>query len=98
MSIAELNTLYAAAVAAIDAGSYDLAIIKLMAIKVRLATTPNITRSTGGAGSQSISWNSETIDSLIAQCHQMKSAVQSASGLQQMKVTYARADVVSDYA
>jgi len=93
MSIAQLDALYTAAVAAIDAAEYSVAITKLMAIKIRLTTTPNITRSMGGAGSQSIAWNSETIDSLIAQCRQLQAAVTSAStGIQQMKVVYARAD------
>jgi outer membrane protein assembly factor BamD (BamD/ComL family) len=41
MSIAQLDTLYAAAVAAIDEADWSTAVAKLMAIQVRLATTPN---------------------------------------------------------
>jgi hypothetical protein len=93
MSVAELDTLYAAAVAAIDAGNYTLAIQKLMAIKVRLATTPNITRSLSGGGSQQLSWNANQIDTLIGQCQTMQAtAAATASGpFQQTKVIYARA-------
>jgi len=99
MSIAELTTLYAEYKTARRAADYDAAIGALMDMKAQLATTPNLTRSMGGAGSQGISWNSEAIDGLIAQCRALKSAITSASsGLQQMKVTYARADATSEYA
>lgn len=98
MSIAELNALYAEYQVARRAADYDAAIGALMDMKAQLAATPNITRSMGGAGTQAIAWNSEALDGLIAQCRQLKSAVTSASsGLQQMKVTYARADVGSNY-
>lgn len=93
MSIAELNTLYVAAVAAIDAADWDTAINKLMAIKTRLATTPNLSRSLAGDGSQSITWNPGDIDSLITQCRQNKAAAAHASGgiFRTSNVTYARA-------
>lgn len=98
MSIAELNTLYAAVVAAIDDADYDTAIKKIMAMKARLATTPNLTRSLAGSGSQALTWNPGELDSLIRQCRQQQAAVRAASvGIQQTKVTYARADVASEY-
>ena len=92
MSIAELNTLYTAAVAEIDAGDYAAAVKKLMAIQVRLATTPNLNRATGGGGSQSITWNAAEIDSLIAQCNRMTSAATAAASgpFQQSKIKWAR--------
>lgn len=99
MSIAQLDTLYTAAVAAIDSGNFDAAVLKLMAIKARLATTPNLTKSMGGGGSQSITWNAAEIDSLIAQCRQMKTAAAHAfSGpFQQVPMTYARPESVEDW-
>ncbi len=92
MSIADLETLYTAAVAAIDAAEYDTAITKLMAVKLRLATTPNLTRATGGGGSQGISWNAAEIDSLIAQCRQLKSQALAAAsgGMQSSRIVYSR--------
>lgn len=92
MSIAQLNTLYDAAVAAMDAADFGTAILKLMAIKARLATTPNLSRAIAGGGSEAIAWNAAEIDSLIAQCRQIQaSAIHTLGGpWQQTKVTYAR--------
>jgi len=99
MSIAELDTLYAAAVAAIDDGDYATAITKLMAMQARLSTTPNLTRGTGGGGSQSIAWNASEIPGLITNCRKQLAAATAASGgpFQQSKVVYARADNSGDY-
>lgn len=99
MSIAELNTLYAEVVAAIDAASYDTAIAKIMAMKARLATTPNLSRSLGGGGSQSVTWNATQLDSLIADCRKLKAAAAHASSgpFVQIPVTYQRPDVTDDY-
>ncbi len=93
MSIAELNTLYAAAVTAIDAADWDTAIHQLMAVKIRLATMPNLSRSLAGGGSQSITWNAAELDSLIAQCRQNKVAASHSSGgiFQASRVIYAGA-------
>jgi hypothetical protein len=93
MSIAQLDTLYAAAVTAMDAADFSTAILKLMAIKARLATTPNLNRSVAGGGSESITWNAAEIDSLITQCRQLKAAASHATSgpFSQTKVTYARA-------
>jgi len=93
MSIAQLDTLYEAAVAAMDAADFATAILKLMAIKARLATTPNLNRAVAGGGSEAITWNAAEIDSLITQCRQLKAAsIHATSGpFNQTKVAYARA-------
>ncbi len=94
MSIAQLDTLYEAAVVAMDTGDFDKAILKLMAIKARLATTPNVSRGLG-SGSSSITWNAAEIDSLIGQCKQMQASVSAAAAgpFLQTKVVYQRAEV-----
>ena len=89
VSAAELNALYAAAVAAIDAADYALAVRALMAVKLRLITTPNVSHSIDGGGTQSTTWNIEQIDSLIKVCRQEQAAA--TGGIQQTKVVYARA-------
>lgn len=95
MSIAELNTLYTAAVAAMDSADWDTAITKLMAMQARLASTPNITRALGGGGSQGIAWNAASLKDLIAECRRNKAAVTAAASetgpWQTTKVTYKRA-------
>ena len=92
MSIAQLDALYEAAVAAMDARDFSTAILKLMAIKARLATTPNLSKSLGGGGSSSITWNAAEIDTLITECRKLKSETLAArSGpFQQTKIAYAR--------
>ena len=100
MSLAELNTLYSAAVAAIDDADFDLAIRQLMAVKARLATMPNVSRNLPGGGTQSISFNPAQLDTLIAQCRQQKAAAAHATSgpYRQTKVTYARPDNADAYA
>ncbi|HEX5102405.1 MAG TPA: hypothetical protein VFV87_01245, partial [Pirellulaceae bacterium] len=67
--MAQLEALYLAAVAALDAGDYDTAIVKAQACKVRLATTPNVDRSLGGGGRQQMQWtNAAALDSFIREC------------------------------
>jgi len=100
MSQADLNALYALYAAARAAGSYDSAIGHLMDIKARLATSPNrISRSLGGAGSQSLEWSGELIDSLIADCRKLKVAAAHASSgpFVMVPVTYARPETSEDY-
>ena len=77
MSTAQLETLYDAAVAAMDVGDFFTAILKLMAIKTRLAITPNLARSIGSGGTSSVTWNTVEIDGLIKQCRQLQ--IQAAS-------------------
>ena len=94
MSISQLDTLYESAVVAMDSADWNTAVLKLMAVKARLATTPNLSRGIGGGGNSSITWNAAEIDSLIGQCRQMQAASAHATSgpLQQTKVTYARVD------
>lgn len=96
MSIVELNNLFSQATAALDAGNYDLAIQKAMAIQVRLATTPNVTRSLAGGGSQALSFNPAQLDSFISGCRQMKAAAthRTVGPFQQCKIVYCRPEAV----
>lgn len=99
MSIAQLETLYEAAIAAMDSADYSTAILKLMAIKARLVTTPNLAKSIGSGGTSSVAFNATSageIDSLIRECKQLKAQAASATKgvFQQTKITYARAGLV----
>lgn len=93
MSIAELNALYVAAIAALDAGDYDTAIRKAIAVKLRLATTPDSTQGSGAAAT-SLAWaNAAAIDDFVANCRRLQvQAAAAASGgpFRQSAVTYAR--------
>jgi hypothetical protein len=82
-----------------DAADWDTAILKLMALKVRRATMPDMTMGTSGGTSQGIRWTPSEIDSLIAQCRQMKGTALAAAGgpFQQTKVLYERPDAVEVY-
>jgi len=100
MSIAQLETLYSAAIAALEAGDYATAILKATAAKFRIATTPNLARNLAGGGSQQISWNdASAIDRFIADCRRAASAATAASSgaFAQSKVTYARSTTTDDY-
>lgn len=93
MSIAELNALYTAAAAAMESSQWSTAITKLMAMQARLASTPNVTRSLGGGGSQGIQWNSQSLADLISFCQKQSAAeTAAASGpWQTTEITYKRA-------
>jgi hypothetical protein len=102
MTVSDIETLYTEAIAAFDAGDYDLAIRKAASVKLRLATTPNLTRTFAGGGSQGIVWASaQAIDSFIRDCRSLKATAQSSSSsygpFQQTKVTYKRPDDTGDY-
>jgi hypothetical protein len=103
MSIADLNTLYAAAVAASDAGDYDLAIGKGRAILARLATMGKIARTASG-DSQSMDFPGyEAIKAFIAECNQAKAnaaltAASNSGVFRQSKIRYQRATAAEDYA
>jgi len=92
MSIADLETLYEAAIAALDSGDYDTAIVKANALQLRLATMPSVTQRQGGRTEFTAEW----IDRFIAQCRKLKSetAAAAATGgpFQVTKITYARPD------
>jgi hypothetical protein len=95
MSISDIETLEAAARAAMAAAEWDNAISYLLQLKARLVSTPNLTRNLAGGGSQSISWNSADIESLVAECRRQKAAGAVAASdtgpWQATKVTYTRA-------
>jgi len=93
MSIADLETLYDAAVAADAAADYATAAQKARAILLRLVTTPNVTRSLG-AGSQALTFpGGETVEAFLNRVQRLSKAASVASGgpFAQSKVTYARA-------
>lgn len=94
MSIAELNTLYTSAAASMASGDWESAIVTLLQLQARLASTPNASRNVGG-GSQSFTFNPGDIDGLIANCRRQKTAATVAASTtgpwQSSKVTYARA-------
>jgi hypothetical protein len=93
MSIAQLDSLYAEAVAALDAGDYDTAIAKALALKVRLAATPNLSRSLAGGGQQSLAWGgAQGLDQFIAEVRKLKAQMlaERSGGIQQTKIIYAR--------
>lgn len=92
MTLAELDTLYAAAAAALESQDYVTAITKAQQARLRLATTPNTARAAGG-GSTSIAWpNLAAIDSFIADCRRAQQTSQAASGgpFQQTRIRYVR--------
>lgn len=98
MSIADLEALNTAYAAAIDGGSWDTALEVLSKIEIRLITTPNLARSLGGGGNQSIAWNSHSIAEARRWLMQRKAAGYGASGpFQQTPVTYQRADDTDTY-
>jgi hypothetical protein len=94
MTIAHIETLYAAAVAAMAAEEWSTAISKLLQLQTRLAATPNATRGSSG-GSQGFTFNAQGINDLINQCrkeHAAKLVAASTAGPYQVsKTTYARA-------
>lgn len=99
MSLSDLTTLCDAAIAAMDAADWDIAILKLMALKVRRAGLPDMTMATSGGASQGIRWTPGEIDSLIAQCRQMKGAAIAVAGgpFRQTRVVYERPDAAEVY-
>jgi hypothetical protein len=98
MTIADLETLNTAYATAVDAEDWDGALKVLTKISIRLATTPNVSRSLGGAGNQSIGWNLQNVAEQQAFCRKMQAASRTASGfLQQVPITYQRAGETGDY-
>lgn len=98
MSIAVLNSLYAAAEAALDGDDFDAAIRYALKAKLRLATMGNVSRAVG-QGSQAIAWgNVVGIDTWIAEVRKLQTAARLAvSGpFAQTKVVYQRADATGD--
>lgn len=95
MSIAELNSLYASATAAMGTADWSGAITYLMQMQARLASTPNVSRQLAGGGSQSIGWSSASIKDLIAECRRnltgSRVAASTGGPFSTTKVKYVRA-------
>lgn len=92
---ADLEALYSAAIAALDAGEYTTAIKKAMAIKMRLLTSADLTADT-----KEIAWKRPSdADSFVADCRILQAAAlhTSAGGIQMSKITYARVDDSGNY-
>ena len=82
MSVATLNTYRDAAVTALAAGQYATALTNLRAAKALLATMPDTRK-----GEESMTWDREGIDRLIADCQRGQAA---AAGVQRARTTYTR--------
>ena len=100
MSIADLETLNTAYFAAVDAADWNTALGVLSKIAVRLATTPNLSRSLGSGGNQSITWTAQGIADQQKYCRQMlaASAHATAGPFVTVPVRYARPDSSGGYA
>lgn len=99
MSIADLETLNTAYETAVDAESWSTALAVLSKIAIRLATTPNLARSLGGGGNQSITWTSQSVAEQQKFCRQMLAAAAHATSgpFVMVPVTYARPATSGDY-
>lgn len=98
MSISDIESLNTAYVSAVDAGSWDAALKVLTKIAVRLATTPNVSRSLAGGGDQSIQWTSQSVAEQQMFCRKMKAeALAESTGIQQTKITYTAVDATGDF-
>jgi len=94
MTIAQIETLYSAAVAAMASEDWSAAISWLMQLQARLASIPNASRG-GSGGNQAYTFNPQGLNDLLNQCRKeqaAKIAAESTVGpFQVSKVTYARA-------
>lgn len=99
MSIADIEALNTAYVTAVDAADWTTALSVLSKLAIRLASTPNVARSLGGGGSQSIVWTAQSIAEQQRFCRQQQSAAAHAvSGpFVQVPVTYQKCDATGDY-
>lgn len=98
MSISDIESLNTAYVAAVDAEDWSKALKVLSKIAIRLATTPNVSRSLSGGGDQSIQWTSRSVTEQQAFCRKMKAMeVAESAGIQQTEITYTAADATGDF-
>ncbi|KKM17838.1 hypothetical protein LCGC14_1671730 [marine sediment metagenome] len=82
MSIAELNTLYAAGAAAYDEGDYATALTVLRKTWLRLATIADVERKLAGSGSQSLTFTRRDLSDLLKDCRQaLAASVAATSGM-----------------
>jgi len=91
--ISTIQTLDAAARAAMESAEWDTAICKLLQLQSILTANPNLDRD-AGSGKLAISWNSNNLSELIANCRRQKAAATVASSTtgpwQTTKLTYTR--------
>lgn len=99
MSVAELETIYDAAVAALDAGDYQSAKLGFMKLMARRAAMPDLERALGSTGRQSIKWRDVDLQSLIAQCDKMLAAARTAARgpVTAIPIRYARPSATDTY-
>lgn len=100
MSIADIEALNTAYVTAVDAADWTTALSVLSKLAIRLASTPNVARSLGGGGSQSIAWTAQSIAEQQKFCRQQQSASAHATSgpFVQIPVVYQRPSTTGDYA
>lgn len=98
-SSSDLEAIYDAAFAAMEAGEYQTAKIGFMKLIARRATIPDAERSFSSGGRESIKWRDADLASLIAECDRMQAAAThaAAGGFVQIPVTYQRPGVTGDY-
>ena len=98
-TLARLNELAEAAVAAMEAADYDLAIRKALALKPLLAVTPEMSRGSAG-DSQSLAFRTgDSVDAFIAECRKLRNPALAESGgvFRTSNVRYQRADESNGY-
>jgi hypothetical protein len=92
MSLARLEALAEAAIAALEAGDYVTAIQRAISIKPLLAVTPELTRGSSG-DSQAMAFRSgDAIDAFVRECRQAanRAAAESSGPFAQSLVRYQR--------
>lgn len=98
-SVAELESLYTAAVAAMDSGDYLTAKQGFLKVMARRAVTPDLEQSLGTAGRQSIKWRDVDLTSLIAECDKMLAASRTArrGPISTIPIRYKRPSATDSY-
>jgi pyruvate kinase len=89
MSVADINSKVAEAIAANESGDYATALTKLRSAQMLLAATPNAT----GHDGVGLQWDRQAIASMIAEVSRQASA---SGGIQRTRVTYRRVGSVPD--
>ena len=85
MSLAQINTKMAAAVAALEAGDYATALTNALCAQGLVAASP-----TSEHGNDKISWQDNKIADFVANVRRAQAADTASGGMQQTKVTYVR--------
>jgi hypothetical protein len=99
VTLATLNTLAEAAVAALEAGDYATAIRVALSCKPLLAVTPNLSRASEGNSQTMAFTNVEAIDAFIKECRILQTAAACATDgpFTQSLIRYKRPDEETDY-